>query len=142
MSSGDKSVLELGLFLATVNADPHLAETIVAQDDLFTSMDEFRRTFTVDEINELANRAAQLFAFSHGLSFLWLPWGRIDQSKIAPCAIQTGALYIASLVAGDLEKARHPRNQTERMKMIQFFDAREGKPSQAKRNSPATAQGA
>jgi hypothetical protein len=54
LSSGDKSVLALALFLATVNTDPNLADTIVVLDDPFTSMDEFRRTFTVNEINILA----------------------------------------------------------------------------------------
>ncbi len=33
LSSGDKSVLALALFLATVNTDPHLADTIVVLDD-------------------------------------------------------------------------------------------------------------
>ncbi|MFG1320476.1 AAA family ATPase [Xanthobacter autotrophicus] len=130
LSSGDKSVLALALFLATVNTDPHLADTIVVLDDPFTSMDEFRRTFTVNEINKLAGRAAQVFVFSHELGFLRLLWDRIDQSKITSCAIQTGAPGMASLATFDLEKATQPRNQTERMKMIQFIDATEGEPGE------------
>jgi wobble nucleotide-excising tRNase len=130
LSSGDKSVLALAVFLATVNTDPHLAETIVVLDDPFTSMDEFRRTFTVNEINKLADRAAQVFVFSHALGFLRLLWDRIDQSKITSCAIQTGAPGMASLAVFDLEKATQPRNQTERMKMIQFMDATEGEPGE------------
>ncbi len=130
LSSGDKSVLALALFLATVNTDPRLAETIVVLDDPFTSMDEFRRTFTVNEINKLTNRAAQVFVFSHELGFLRLLWDRIDQSKITSCAIQTGAPGMASLATFDLEKATRPRNETERMKMIQFIDATEGDPGE------------
>ncbi|TIO04053.1 MAG: hypothetical protein E5X88_33480, partial [Mesorhizobium sp.] len=130
LSSGDKSVLALALFLATVNTDPHLAETIVVLDDPFTSMDEFRRTFTVNEINKLTNRAAQVFVFSHELGFLRLLWDRIDQSKITSCAIQTGAPGMASLATFDLEQATRPRNETERMKMIQFIDATEGEPGE------------
>lgn len=91
-------------------------------------MDEFRRTFTVNEINKLAGRAAQVFVLSHELGFLRLLWDRIDQSKITSCAIQTGAPGIASLAAFDLEKATRPRNETDRMKMIQFIDATEGDP--------------
>ena len=128
LSSGDKSVLALALFLATVNTDPHLADTIVVLDDPFTSMDEFRRTFTVNEINKLVDRAAQVFVFSHELGFLRLLWDRIDQNKITSCAIQTGAPGMASLAVFNLEKATQPRNQTERMKMIQFIDATEGEP--------------
>lgn len=130
LSSGDKSVLALALFLATVNTDPNLADTIVVLDDPFTSMDEFRRTFTVNEINKLADRAAQVFVFSHELGFLRLLWDRIDQSKITSCAIQTGAPGMATLAIFDLEKATLPRNETERMKMIQFLDATEGDPGE------------
>lgn len=130
LSSGDKSVLALALFLATVNSDPHLAETIVVLDDPFTSMDEFRRTFTVNEINKLTDRAAQVIVLSHELGFLRLLWDRIDQTKITSCAIQTGAPGIASLAAFDLEKATQPRNETERMKMINFIDATDGEPGE------------
>jgi wobble nucleotide-excising tRNase len=128
LSSGDKSLLALALFLATVNTDPTLADTIVVLDDPFTSMDEFRRTFTVNEINKLADRAAQVFVFSHELGFLRLLWDRIDQSKITSCAIQTGAPGVATLALFDLEKATLPRNETERMKMLAFLDATEGDP--------------
>ncbi|MBU1213201.1 MAG: AAA family ATPase [Alphaproteobacteria bacterium] len=130
LSSGDKSVLALALFLATVNADQHLTETIVVLDDPFTSMDEFRRTFTVNEINKLTDRAAQVIVLSHELGFLRLLWDRIDQAKITSCAIQTGAPGMASLAAFDLEKATQPRNETERMKMIKFIDATEGEPGE------------
>lgn len=130
LSSGDKSVLAFALFLATVNSDPHLADTIVVLDDPFTSMDEFRRTFTVNEINKLTDRAAQVIVLSHELGFLRLLWDRIDQTKITSCAIQTGAPGIASLAAFDLEKATQPRNETERMKVIKFIDATEGEPGE------------
>jgi wobble nucleotide-excising tRNase len=128
LSSGDKSVLALALFLATLNTDPHLADTIVVLDDPFTSMDEFRRTFTVNEINKLADRAAQVFVFSHELGFLRLLWDRIDQGKIMSCAIQTGAPGMATLAPFDLEKATLPRNETERMRVIAFLDTTEGDP--------------
>ncbi|WP_165826165.1 AAA family ATPase [Rhizobium wuzhouense] len=130
LSSADKSVLALALFLATVNSDRNLAETIVVLDDPFTSMDEFRRTFTVNEINKLTDRAAQVIVLSHELGFLRLLWDRIDQGKITSCAIQTGAPGIASLAAFDLEKATQPRHETERMKMINFIDATEGEPGE------------
>lgn len=132
LSSGDKSVLALALFLATVNTDPHLAETIVVLDDPFTSMDEFRRSFTVNEINKLTSRASQVFVFSHELGFLRLLWDRIDQSRITSCAIQTGAPGMASLAVFDLEKATRPRNETERTKMVQFLDVTEGDPGEVR----------
>ena len=50
LSAGDKSTLALALFLAKLNADPALNETIVVLDDPFTSLDSFRRQFTAIEI--------------------------------------------------------------------------------------------
>lgn len=65
LSAGDKSTLALAFFLAKVNADPKLAETIVVLDDPFTSLDHFRRQFTAIEIRKLCGRALQTIVLSH-----------------------------------------------------------------------------
>ena len=91
MSTGDKSVLGLALFLASVNADDDLEEKVVVLDDPFTSLDDFRRSFTATEINRLARRAKQVIVLSHDKTFLRLLWDRMEQSRIGCFAIQTGA---------------------------------------------------
>lgn len=65
LSGSDKSTLALALFLAKVNADPNLADTIVVLDDPFNSLDEFRRCFTAIEIRKLCGRALQTIVLSH-----------------------------------------------------------------------------
>ncbi|SDX84328.1 AAA family ATPase [Roseicitreum antarcticum] len=128
LSTGDKSVLALALFLATVDADPRLAEMIVVLDDPFTSMDDFRRRFTANEINKLTTKAAQVIVLSHEKGFLRLLWERIDRSQMTTCAIQTGAPGMASLAVFDVEQATRPREDSERDKVLQFLDVTEGDP--------------
>ena len=64
LSGGDKSTLALALFLAKLNADPALSETIVVLDDPFTSLDNFRRQFTAIEIRKLCGSAPQTVVLS------------------------------------------------------------------------------
>jgi len=130
LSTGDKSVLALALFLATVSADPRLADMIVVLDDPFTSMDDFRRRFTANEINKLTDKAEQVIVLSHEKGFLRLLWEKIDRTNMTTCAIQTGAPGIASLAVFDIERAPRPRYETEREKVLQFLDVTEGDPDE------------
>ena len=128
LSAGDKSVLALAIFLATLRTRSDLSEMIVVLDDPFTSMDEFRRTFTVNEINKLVCQTAQIIVLSHERSFLRLIWDTIDQSQITSVSIQTGAPGMASLAPFDLEAATRPRHVTERMEVQEFAELIKGKP--------------
>ena len=103
LSAGDKSTLALALFLAKLNADPALGETIVVLDDPFTSLDNFRRQFTVIEIRKLCGRAAQTVVLSHDKNFLRLLWEKINQSTIKCLAIQTGAPGMTTIAPYDIE---------------------------------------
>ncbi len=128
LSAGDKSTLALALFLAKLNADPALGETIVVLDDPFTSLDNFRRQFTVIEIRKLCGRAAQTVVLSHDKNFLRLLWEKIEQSKIKCIAIQTGAPGMITIAPYDIESETRPRHFTERMKIEEFV---EGEPHEA-----------
>src|SRR6202158_1057911 len=50
LSSGDRSTLALAFFIAQLEADPNLADTVVIFDDPFTSQDRSRRLETKQEI--------------------------------------------------------------------------------------------
>ena len=128
LSAGDKSVLAVAIFLATLRTRADLNEMIVVLDDPFTSMDEFRRTFTVNEINKLVPHSAQIIVLSHEKNFLRLIWDTVDQSLITSVSVQTGAPGIASLANFDLEAATRPRHVTERMKVEEFFGLSKGEP--------------
>lgn len=132
LSTGDKSLLALALFLATVSADPHLSNMIVVLDDPFASMDNFRRRFTANEIKKLTKKAAQVFVLSHEKGFLRLLWEKIDRTNATACAIQTGAPGMTSLAAFDIEKATRPRSEDEHEKVFQFLDVGEGDPDEVR----------
>ena len=128
LSAGDRSTLALALFLARLNADPALGETIVVLDDPFTSLDNFRRHFTAIEIRKLCGSAAQTIVLSHDKNFLRLLWEKIDRSKMKCVAIQTGALGMTTIAPYDIESETRPRHITERMKIEEFV---EGEPHEA-----------
>ena len=128
LSAGDKSTLALALFLATLNSDPALGETIVVLDDPFTSLDNFRRQFTAIEIRKLSDLAAQTVVLSHDKNFLRLLWEKIDKSTIQCVAIQTGAPGMTTIAPFDIESETQPRHITERTKIEEFV---EGEPHNA-----------
>ncbi len=129
LSAGDKSTLALALFLARINADPHLAETIVVLDDPFTSLDNFRRQFTAIEIRKLCGQAKQTIVLSHDKGFLRLLWDKIDHSIIKSIALQTGAPGVTTIAPLNIEEATQPRHVTERMKIEEFIEGEPHEPS-------------
>lgn len=70
VSAGDRSTLALAFFIAQIESDPNLAETVVVFDDPFTSQDRSRRQQTKEEICRLADTARQVIVMSHEPSFL------------------------------------------------------------------------
>lgn len=129
LSAGDKSTLALALFLAKLNADPALDDTIVVLDDPFTSLDNFRRQFTAIEIRKLCGRAAQTVVLSHDKNFLRLLWEKIDQSTIKCVAIQTGAPGMTTIAPYDIERETQPRRITERMEIEEFVEGEKHEPA-------------
>ena len=130
LSTSDKFVLAFALFLATLTTTPNLSEAIVILDDPFTSMDDFRRRFTANEINKLITKTAQVIVLSHEKNFLRLLWEKMNRDHLTTYAIQTGAPGMASLAPFDLEKGTRPRYETEREKVLQFLDVTEGDPDE------------
>jgi len=69
LSGGDRGTLGIAFFLAVVEADPNLANTIVVFDDPFHSQDRSRRRRTIEHIHSVANQSDQCFVLSHELDF-------------------------------------------------------------------------
>src|SRR3954471_8515742 len=82
---------------------PDLAEKVVVFDDPFTNQDRSRRTCTQQLLAEVADRAKQVFVFSHDPDFLKLIWNSSPNSE-------TQTLQMTRLGAGtvivewDIEK--------------------------------------
>jgi wobble nucleotide-excising tRNase len=74
LSSGDRSTLAFAFFVAQVERDPNLSDTIIVFDDPFTSQDRSRRSCTQQIINRLATQAKQVLVLSHDASFLRDVW--------------------------------------------------------------------
>lgn len=129
LSAGDKSTLALALFLARINADTSLKDTIVVLDDPFTSLDNFRRQFTAIEIRKLCGRAAQTIVLSHDKNFLRLLWEKIDQNTIKSIALQTGAPGVTTIAPFDIEAATQPRHVTERMEIEEYIEGERHAPN-------------
>ena len=129
LSGGDKSTLALALFLARLNADPALKDTIIMLDDPFTSLDNFRRQFTAIEIRKLCGNAGQTIVLSHDKDFLRLLWDKIDQSTIKGISIQTGAPGMTTIAPYDIEAATRPRHITERMEIEEFIEGEQHDPT-------------
>lgn len=72
LSSGDRSTLAFAFFMAQVDARADLGDLVVVLDDPFTSLDEFRQTWTCYSIRKLAEKAKQVVVLSHSLEFLRL----------------------------------------------------------------------
>lgn len=72
LSSGDRSTLAFAFFMAQMNARTDLVDWVVVLDDPFTSLDEFRQTWTCYSIRKLAEKAKQVIVLSHSLEFLQL----------------------------------------------------------------------
>lgn len=122
LSAGDKSILAFAVFLAKLNTDPYLNETIVVLDDPFTSLDNSRRQFMASEIRKLCGRAKQVIIMSHEKNFLRLLWDKIDQATISPVALQTGAPGMATFVPYNIATATQPRHITERIQIEEFLE--------------------
>mgnify|MGYP005853190427 CR=1 FL=1 len=69
LSGGDRSALALAFFLAKVEREPDLGDSIVVFDDPFHSQDRSRQRRTIERIHALARQAKQAFVFSHDLDF-------------------------------------------------------------------------
>lgn len=122
LSAGDKSTLALALFLAKVNADSGISETIVVLDDPFTSLDNSRKQFTAIETRKICERSLQTIVLSHDKGFLRLLWEKIDRTDVTSLALQTGARGMATFAPFDIEAATQPRYITERIEIEEFVD--------------------
>ena len=84
LSSGDRNTLALAFFFASLDRDPNLGSKVVVVDDPISSLDDHRSLTTVQQVRDLATRAAQVVVLSHNKRFLCGVWeGATAHPRIA-----------------------------------------------------------
>ena len=70
LSAGDRTTLAFAFFMAWLDRNSSLTETVVVIDDPMSSMDSGRSLTTAQTIRDLRNRANQVIVLSHDKRFL------------------------------------------------------------------------
>ena len=70
LSEGDRRLLGLCFFLASLDNDAGIAESTVVIDDPVCSFDIYRRSKMVEAIGQLVSRGAQVIVLSHDADFI------------------------------------------------------------------------
>ena len=97
LSSGDRSTLAFAFFLARLDLQPDLEETVVVLDDPIASLDCFRKTATCQTIKRLATSSEQLIVLSHDPFFLRDIWDSSPRDSV--CALQVARGRVGSKIA-------------------------------------------
>ena len=128
LSAGDRSALALAFFIAHVERDANLSQSIIVFDDPFSSQDSFRRLQTVHEILNMGNRCAQVIVLSHDSSFLRQIWDKVAASDRACVGIVDHGELGSKILEFDIEKACRGRTRTDIDDLVAFYRTRVGQP--------------
>ena len=121
MSAGDRSTLALALFLAQLDLDPNLQDSVVVFDDPFTSLDEFRRAMTAKTIFRVGQTASQVLVFSHDKYFLKAVSDVVIGPKCETFQISSTKKN-SSIEAWDLEREVKEGYLQDHMVLKDFYD--------------------
>lgn len=80
-SEGDKSALALAFFLAKLEIDGNINDTIIVFDDPISSFDLNRKTATITQLQTLSQQAHQLFILTHNIVFAGEAWKELNQNE-------------------------------------------------------------
>lgn len=125
MSAGDRSTLALAFFLAQLDLDPSLKDTVVVFDDPFTSLDEFRRAMTAKEIFRVGQKASQVILFSHDKHFLKAAADAVIGGKYETFQI-VSIKNNSSIDTWDLEREVKDGYLRAHMDMLDFHEGHSG----------------
>ena len=128
LSAGDRSTLALAFFIAKLERDPKLSDTVVLFDDPFTSQDKSRRLRTQHMITKLAATCSQVIVLSHDASFL----KQINDSKQS-AEVKTLQFFRTSathskIVECDIDELTRGCYFDNYNTLYKFFRETEGKP--------------
>ncbi len=127
MSAGDRSTLALAFFLAQLDLDPSLKDSVVAFDDPFTSLDDFRRAMTAKTIFRVGQTASQVLVFSHDKHFLKAVSDVVVGAKCKTFQISSTKKN-SSIEAWDLEREVKEGYLQDHMTLKDFYEGYGGDP--------------
>jgi wobble nucleotide-excising tRNase len=126
LSAGDRNTLALAFFLAELAQDPARATKIVVFDDPFTSMDSFRRSHTVHQINRCGEFSAQVVVLSHETGFLKMLYDRLSPADRKTLQLARVGEENTTIVEWDIDKAVQARYRADLETLQQFYSLAEG----------------
>lgn len=129
MSAGDRSTLALAFFLAQLDLDTDLNNSVVVFDDPFTSLDEFRRAMTAKTIFRVGEAASQVIVLSHDKYFLQAVSDAAKTKKCETFQISS-AKKNSSIEAWDMEREVKDGYLRAHMDMLDFHNGHAGSPSE------------
>jgi len=126
LSSGDRSALALAFFLAVLKQDAEFDRKIVVFDDPFTSMDCFRRAWTVQNIRGVLQSAQQVIVLSHEAAFLnsiriGVPDGEVKTLQMRPAGQDNTVV-----TEWDIEAATQSAYESHHRALLEYRDTRSG----------------
>ena len=80
LSEGDKSALALSFFLAKLNTETNIENTIIIFDDPISSFDIHRKGATIAQLLNLQHKVKQIIVLTHNLLFAKDFWDKVKSS--------------------------------------------------------------
>lgn len=130
LSSGDKSTLGLAFFLAQLAHDPDKAAKIVVFDDPFSSLDCFRKNWTVRKIIKCGAECTQVIVLSHDDRFLKVIWDLLAHLPSERKCLRFARIGLRNTTISewDIEKAARSQFQADWQALVHYYNSAQGQP--------------
>lgn len=129
MSAGDRNTLALSFFLAQLDLDANLKDTVVVFDDPFTSLDEFREAMTARTIFRVGQSSSQVIVLSHDKYFLKAIADSVIGVKCETFQI-SATKKNSTIETWDLEREVKDGYLHAHMDMLDFYNGKSGTASE------------
>ncbi len=130
LSAGDRNALALAFFLDAIERNENIGDLIVVLDDPVSSLDDHRRSVTVEEIKALADKVQQVIVLSHSTRLLCDIWNnvtRLDRASASTIEIVRSGSG-SSVAAWDIEDALREQHDKRHQMFTEFVETGVGDP--------------
>ena len=128
LSAGDRSTLALAFFIARLEGDTRIGETIVLFDDPFTSQDRSRRSHTQRAIHRIAGLCRQVVVLSHDPNFLKQILAIRPEFETKVLQVKTSQSGSSTIDVCDIAVLTQSQYFRDYATLKAFADRREGEP--------------